>query len=390
MITNIQLLRALAALGVVLYHTNFRLWGDIHTEFQGVSLFFVISGFIITFVSQKKNENFLLHRFIRIAPVYWLVTFIFIVLLFLGSQHTRLYLTVLTGLLLLIYQYPKQEGKFIKYLRNGIYIAISFFVLKCFRPSNLHAYYENYFSFTAFAKSLLFLPGRDVNNDIHPIMGIGWTLNIEVFFYVVFGLWMFISRRLAPLLTCLVLIGLHVYNNLIGCENDFCILYSHDYTYYFIFGVALYYIHEIITHYKVKIRKDFALIFAAFSAVILICANTVFTLFPTSYEWHMLYAGPFLAVLSAILCHKADLRMKGGFWLLLGNASYSLYLIHSMVLETMRPFLQRTGLPSFSDNIFSLLVTIAMSIFVAIVFYKKIEYPLLQFLRKHIDRKKTA
>ncbi|MGA8902391.1 hypothetical protein, partial [Bradyrhizobium sp.] len=34
------------ALGVVFYHTDFRLPGDWHTEFFGVSTFFVISGFI--------------------------------------------------------------------------------------------------------------------------------------------------------------------------------------------------------------------------------------------------------------------------------------------------------------------------------------------------------
>ena len=41
MISNLQILRGLAAVGVVFYHIDFRLPGDWHTEFFGVSTFFV-------------------------------------------------------------------------------------------------------------------------------------------------------------------------------------------------------------------------------------------------------------------------------------------------------------------------------------------------------------
>jgi len=50
-----QILRRLAALGVVFYHTDFRLPGDWHTEFFGVSTFFVISGFIMCFITRDPD-----------------------------------------------------------------------------------------------------------------------------------------------------------------------------------------------------------------------------------------------------------------------------------------------------------------------------------------------
>jgi peptidoglycan/LPS O-acetylase OafA/YrhL len=57
----------LAALGVVFYYTDFRLPGDWSTDFFGVSTFFVISGFIMCFISRDDvgAERFLMKRAIR-------------------------------------------------------------------------------------------------------------------------------------------------------------------------------------------------------------------------------------------------------------------------------------------------------------------------------------
>jgi len=48
MIINIQLLRGLAALAVAFYHAGYVIPGTIYTDFLGVPVFFVISGFIMT------------------------------------------------------------------------------------------------------------------------------------------------------------------------------------------------------------------------------------------------------------------------------------------------------------------------------------------------------
>ena len=68
MLFNLQLLRGFAALGVVFYHTDFRLAGDWHTDFSGVAIFFVISGFIMCFITRDDADGFLAKRFIRIVP----------------------------------------------------------------------------------------------------------------------------------------------------------------------------------------------------------------------------------------------------------------------------------------------------------------------------------
>lgn len=57
MIFNLQALRFLAALAVVYYHTGFGVLG-VSTEFGAVSVFFVISGFIMTMITRDSADRF--------------------------------------------------------------------------------------------------------------------------------------------------------------------------------------------------------------------------------------------------------------------------------------------------------------------------------------------
>ena len=67
------MLRGLAALAVVVYHTAYLINGA-HTDFLGVCVFFVISGFIMTLVSRETADRFLVKRLVRIVPLYWICT----------------------------------------------------------------------------------------------------------------------------------------------------------------------------------------------------------------------------------------------------------------------------------------------------------------------------
>ena len=68
-IENIQVLRFIAAFSVMMVHLpvfEFGAWG--------VDIFFVISGFIMMYITEYNNKNFLIKRIIRIVPLYWLLT----------------------------------------------------------------------------------------------------------------------------------------------------------------------------------------------------------------------------------------------------------------------------------------------------------------------------
>ena len=95
MFQNVQILRGIAAVMVVLFHAVpwfdfdaaalplmqrvFHLWGK-----SGVDLFFVISGFVIMLSQSRAHRGFgafLYERALRILPLYWLLTAAFMVLL---------------------------------------------------------------------------------------------------------------------------------------------------------------------------------------------------------------------------------------------------------------------------------------------------------------------
>jgi exopolysaccharide production protein ExoZ len=186
-IFNLQILRGLAALGVVFYHTDYRLAGDWHTEFFGVSTFFVISGFIMCFITRDPDGGdahaggFLIRRAIRIVPLYWLFTFALVVM----SRHPTDYPLYLRSFTF----YPPPEGTM-------------------------------------------------------PLLSVGWTLNFEVYFYFVFAASLWLSRRFAPLIAWVIVYGVIEASSL-GVDNWFINFYSHIYINHFLYGIGLFYLWSL-------------------------------------------------------------------------------------------------------------------------------------------------
>ena len=175
---SLQVLRAAAALLVLIHHagydadmiaertarTAFALdrffdWGF------GIHLFFVVSGFIMVrtargFGSVRGSLVFLVRRLIRVVPLYWLMTSL-----------------VLVGALL--------APELLNMPIGGLDVAVG---------------------------SYLFVPVLRAGGALRPVLGQGWTLDYEMFFYVLFAMSMLLPRRsgltgLAAALIGLVLIG---------------------------------------------------------------------------------------------------------------------------------------------------------------------------------------
>jgi exopolysaccharide production protein ExoZ len=104
---GLQYLRGLAAVMVVVDHLNIQIGlpkyfsvspisVDLHAGAAGVNLFFVISGFIIAFVSLERSAqgiksrvslgNFLYRRFARIVPFLWICVLSYAALRFVGRN----------------------------------------------------------------------------------------------------------------------------------------------------------------------------------------------------------------------------------------------------------------------------------------------------------------
>ncbi len=259
MISNLQMLRGLAALAVVFYHTAYTLPGGVHTEFQAVSVFFVISGFIMTYITRDDHAGFLGQRLIRIVPLYWLCTVAMAM-----ATH--------------------------RHVDAGIFV-----------------------------KSLLFIPQWNYAHDPYPLLMVGWTLNIEM------------SRRWAPLIAGSAILIVFALKKYSSCEAAACAVYGHDYVVFFATGIAAYYIWTSFR--ESAARSPLATACIGVVVVIAFLAWQLKILLPLT-PWDSV-ALPMLIVLTALFCESA--KWKAGPWaLVIGNASYALYLTHVFVVETLR------------------------------------------------------
>jgi peptidoglycan/LPS O-acetylase OafA/YrhL len=90
-LTSLDLLRFFAALSVVFYHLTYSIDGQVlfpsldpitRYGYLGVDLFFIISGFVILWSAQGKTPGeFVVSRFSRLYPLFWLAILITVIVL---------------------------------------------------------------------------------------------------------------------------------------------------------------------------------------------------------------------------------------------------------------------------------------------------------------------
>ncbi|MFK5598221.1 acyltransferase family protein [Methylobacterium sp. HMF5984] len=278
---SVQALRAVAALLVVLYHLT---ESHFFSGAAGVDIFFVISGFIIGTIEASENpRRFIIKRLIRIIPLYWAVTSLFCI------------------------------GAII-----GIFNRFSFDIL-------------------SLVKSLMFIPYFNSSGNIWPLVIAGWTLNIEVLFYVIFAIGIAVGRPLwltTTVILCLVLGGV-IFVPLSAPLK----LWTSPIMLEFIFGL---FIARIVFPFSFAVGLFILLAGVAIFAWAEIYWN--YTDFSRPAVWG---GAATLVVWGSVIIERA------GYWpnkLLdsisrIGDVSYSLYMVHSFAVAlVLRKF--GSGLPA--------------------------------------------
>ena len=148
---------------------------------MGVAIFFVISGFIMVHITRDNSDNFLVKRLIRIAPIYWIITLFSFAWFGFGFANPP-------------YVYPLWLHLL---FTNPLQIVRWFAAQAWSLCTNENA--------IVLAQSLFFWPNAQ---DPMPFLGVGWTLNIEMFFYFLFAFSLLAGRTLAPLLCATILTAL--------------------------------------------------------------------------------------------------------------------------------------------------------------------------------------
>ena len=329
MIKNLQVLRALAALLVVFFHCDFL---NLKIGQFGVDIFFVISGFIISFILNKEQENFLVKRLIRVIPMYYLFTI----------------LVILAWVV-----YP-----------------VGF--------TNL------YVSFSSIVKSLFFIPYEVGNSG--PILSLGWTLNYEIFFYVIVGLFLSILKKPSKILlfSALLILFLVLIRWIFNPSNSLMLFYGHEIVIEFIFGISIYY---IVNFCKPVLRNKIIIFFIgvlAFSSFIIM---VYFDYQKIYFSRTLLFGIPSFFVVLFFIISEHLLNIENPiykYFYQIGNASYVMYLIHPFIIF----FIARLISPFFEISLFNsiieLIIKLSLVVLISNSIHRIIELPLVRILQKKL------
>lgn len=359
MITTIHALRGLAALAVVLAHTNYPFFGSISSQFQAVSIFFVISGFIVAYITQHGTENFLVRRVFRILPVYWLLTIFALVWYSLGQLDW----------LALLVSHPVEGLRQVK----------SVLLNPDFRPY--------------LVKSLLLIPYPDPNTQAFTVfVGPGWTLTIECLFYGMFAIFAVVGRIPAFLAIGAFFIGCNLFR-IFGDGHGIFGFYGKLESLYIVAGFGVYWLWAKADK-ALGMSKNVLKIGACVTAALLFFTNTPFAYSQTSaiwnnvlqYIWHLL---PPLVVLVALLMHTAGIRCAAKPIVFLGDISYSLYLVHTIVLATFERYATSYPVLDFRHGILGMALAVAISCLLAWVLHVGFEKPIIRFGKRFVREKKV-
>lgn len=342
----IQILRGIASMLVVLYHMarNFSeilqqsfFFNIFNFGWSGVDIFFVLSGFIIAYANQNfvaeptKVVTFLKRRFIRIFPIYWIV-----ISLFLAAQLV----------------FP--------------------------------LFYRSHFELSSanFLATYLLLPGHVMIN------GVSWTLTNELFFYLLFTLAILIPVKKYSLYLLLAYFVLLLVYALTGLDlaggNGYIELLVSPMNIEFFLGVFIVLIID-----KISKKWVWPLLL---TGILLFLTGAYFS----NHEIGMISNGvnpllnrvvlfgfpSFLVILAIVKIELNKPIPVKKIFLHLGDASYSIYLIHLPLAAAFYKILRKLHIYNAPLLILLNCLLFATICFIGIIMYQKIEKPLIKKLNK--------
>jgi exopolysaccharide production protein ExoZ len=335
-ITNVQLLRGVAALLVVANHLIERLVlrGSLPAEYlpfawtlglAGVQVFFVISGFIMVYTtgehfgSCKSAAQFIFRRVLRIAPLYYIAIALYIP--FVG-------------------------------LTKGQVPGVGDLV-----------------------KSFLFIPYKNDNGLIQPFYALGWTLNYEMFFYLLFAAAMTLPLRIGLTLIVGILFSLAAANTFWPTLTSVSI-------------VVEFFTNPIVLNFAAGIAIGIVQRSMPFGIVIpvpgLLNSAIAVGLIALSINQTGIIAALLIALAVGVCALLPSPSAPKSFTLVsewLGDISYSLYLSHSFFLGVIAIVLVRFQLNALLMWPVYVVIAGVICALLAAVVHRRLEKPLYRWGR---------
>jgi exopolysaccharide production protein ExoZ len=329
---GVEACRGVAATMVVLYHAARHLdhvYGvpGLMRVFQfghaGVDLFFVLSGFIIFFVHRDDIDrpdrigHYAARRFTRILPVYWVALTVTIVMRFAGGHGLP--------------------------------------------------------AFSDVAWSAALLPSHN-----EPILGVAWTLQFEIVFYVVFGV-LILNRRLgwAAFAVWLAWILLAAFDGALGGTVPKSLYAMYNLEFFLGMAVAYGFRRRVIPAPRRLWMTGIALFGIAAMA--------------ENMQWidgyadasRLIYGLPAAMIVLGLAAQDRIRAIRVPHALMrLGAASYSTYLFQFVFISVAWKLWLATGLDAKAPHVASFPLLVAAGVSGGLVTSRWVEYPLMTVVRR--------
>lgn len=329
-LNSLQALRGIAAIMIIFEHVSFLRCGIF-----GVDIFFVLSGFMIVLSTEKGMDFFLIKRLIRIVPFYWLVTIL-----------TFLAIKVAPG------AFASTQGGIKELLLSMFFIPFDMNTGSVFSVAQ----------------------GIPV---MQPLMRIGWTLNLEMLFYVVFYLSAKISYRARVLIASTILLVLVALSRFI--DSYVMIIWGNAQLIEFIFGMLLY-----LCCKRLK-EKELPKALSILAGVVLCLTCIVMALLERNGMglglFRILSFGlPAALVILCAYLYEKNLKTPAAL-VFIGDISFSIYYVHYYIIQAFNRLIF-TENASRIANWLTLAVAIIITLIVSYIAYLLIEKKLTGVLRK--------
>ncbi len=310
---SIDLLRFIAATAVVFVHIPI-----VGVGHFGVDIFFTISGFVMLLSTESFYEQFIIKRVIRILPMYYIFTFF---------------------VFLIALKYPD--------------------LLNNTKADFIHLF-----------KSFLFIPFDKNGAGHYPILFLGWTLNFEMYFYLIFAIALKLNHKYRSVIATFMIVI--VYLSTKNIKELPLSAFSSNIIFEFVLGMIIY---ELLI--KINYRN-------AFIMVILLVGSL---LIESDLEGRFFQLG----LVSALFVYVGVYLLKGKvlpkYVTLLGGYSYALYLTHPYVIQFFDKITKWFSMSCFYQAVALGLSFVLVNI-VAVFVYKFIEIPTTKFLRARLIKSK--
>ena len=359
-------LRFFAALLVLMHHTetirkkngleNLEWLGLFRNGVNAVTFFFVLSGFLITYLLLKENDKthtvnigtFYIKRMLRIWPLYFLIFFI-------GT----LLLPQVLQLLNIQYQMPYQFGQ---------------------------VWY--YFVF--------FLPGLVTFYFGHHLLEPLWSIGVEEVFYLIWApIFKFFKKRLVIILSAIIilksiatLLSVYVFHStLLTFTLDifkFDAMAIGALGAYFVFNLK-----QSVSHQLIYSKTNQVIIYGLLLVYLMFLDNI------KNQYWDMLFKTPIFSellidsmviylIIGVSLVDQSVIKLENRFLSFLGEISYGIYMYHMLIIFAIMQFgkLYFAELNLFSGTLLFYILLLSLVIVIASISKKYFENIFLNIKRR--------